>query len=245
MLQLSREERLANARKKLKEFKSSQKQAQIQNGTPVPNTYNDTANEDLNIQNTYSDVNGYSNNGYCGVPSFPIVNSPQTTDAFNQESYLNDRYRHQHITSSYQSGSENASVNLFANEHSKVEHSGPSFSNGITTAATEKAAQISQQISHLLQSSFDYTRQNHSRTPSEVTATLFTHSDEVSGREIGDVDSHRSTSHLSLPNSWQGNTRSSASTSTALIRELQVILIFVSFLSVLFLKRYVLTISIQ
>nr|CDS32183.1 Golgin subfamily A [Hymenolepis microstoma] len=214
--------RLRGSRSELKEFKSSQQQAQTQNGTPIPNTYSDTVNADLSVQNTYSNVNGYASNGHCGIPSSPMTNPPQATDVFNQESYLSNQYQQQqYMTSSYQSGPENVLNNLFTNGQSNVEQSGSSLSNKITTAATEKAAQISQQINHLLQSNFDYTRENHSRTPSEATTTLFAPSEEANGREVGGVDAHRSASHLSLPNSWQGNTRSSASTSTALVRELQ------------------------
>ncbi|KAL5971881.1 Golgin subfamily A member 2, partial [Taenia solium] len=90
------------------------------------------------------------------------------------------------------------------------------LTNGITTSATEKAAQISQELNHLLSSNFDYVG-HHSQTPSEAANAVFPPSDEVTGR-VGDF---RTTSHLSLPNSWQGNGCSSSSASSTLIRELQ------------------------
>ncbi|VDK36698.1 unnamed protein product [Taenia asiatica] len=85
-----------------------------------------------------------------------------------------------------------------------------------TTSATEKAAQISQELNHLLSSNFDYVG-HHSHTPSEAANAVFPPSDEVTGRAGG----FRTTSHLSLPNSWQGNGCSSSSASSILIRELQ------------------------
>ncbi|KAM3183227.1 hypothetical protein ACTXT7_010749 [Hymenolepis weldensis] len=185
MLQLSREERLANARKKLKEFRSNQKQTEIPNEISTLNTYGDVVNTDFIMQNAYSDANGYSSSG--------------------------QKQQQQYITPPYQRPPENVSNNIFTNEQPNVEQSGSSFSNGITTAATEKAAQISQEINHLLQSSLDYTQRNHSRTPSEATTTLTAPLEEGNRQETGDGDALRSTSHLSLPNSWEGNTRSSPS----------------------------------
>ncbi|KAL5104760.1 Golgin subfamily A member 2 [Taenia crassiceps] len=90
------------------------------------------------------------------------------------------------------------------------------LSNGITTSATEKAAQISQELNHLLSSNFDYVG-HHSQTPSEAANTAFSPTDEVTGR----AGNFRTTSHLSLPNSWQGNGFSSPSANSILIRELQ------------------------
>ncbi|VDL14450.1 unnamed protein product [Hymenolepis diminuta] len=222
MLQLSREERLANARKKLKEFRSSQKQTEISNEISTLNTCGDAVNTDFTMQEACSNVNGYSSSGYNRIPSFPVANPPQETDIFNQQSYLsNQKRQQQYIAPPCQRPSENVFDQLFTNEQPNAEQSGSSFPNGITTAATEKAAQISQEINHLLQSSFDYTQRNHSRTPSEATTTLTTPLEEGNRQETGDGGALRSTSHLSLPNSWEGNTRSSPSASSVLIRELQ------------------------
>lgn len=87
-----------------------------------------------------------------------------------------------------------------------------------TTAVTEKAAQLSQEINHMLQSNFDYHLRDHSRTPSEAATAAFPPSEDGQVQE----NAYRTTSHFSLPNSWQGNTRSSPSASSILIRELQV-----------------------
>lgn len=86
-----------------------------------------------------------------------------------------------------------------------------------TTSATEKAAQISQELNYLLSSNVDYVG-HHSQTPSEAANAVFSPTDEVTGG----AGNFRTTSHLSLPNSWQGNGCSSPSASSILIRELQV-----------------------
>nr|CDS20830.1 Golgin subfamily A [Echinococcus granulosus] len=96
------------------------------------------------------------------------------------------------------------------------DYGGFSLINGITTSATEKAAQISQELNHLLSSNFDYVG-HHSQTSSEVANAAFSPLDEVSGRR----SNFRTASHLSLPNSWEGNGFTSPSASSILIRELQ------------------------
>ncbi|KAM7539159.1 hypothetical protein Aperf_G00000054161 [Anoplocephala perfoliata] len=166
--------------------------------------------------------------------SHPVASVTQEINIFNSQllsSIPSVPTQQQDISSPSQSAkhvlniseSQNAAAVGFLNaanffrDQQNIDQSGSSFTSEITTAVTEKAAQISQEINHMLGANFDNANQNHSRTPSEAAAVLYA----PSGEGNGGNKASRSTSHLSLPNSWQGNVRASPSASSVLIRELQ------------------------
>ncbi|CDS37885.1 Golgin subfamily A [Echinococcus multilocularis] len=163
-------------------------------------------------------MNGCNDNVTNGTCSFFITNLPQCPS-----SEVPVHLPHDVVNTSDQYHSQGFipldPSNFVVYNHlsqSANDSNGFSLINEITTSATEKAAQISQELNHLISSNFDYVG-HHCQTSSEVANAAFSPLDEVSGRR----SDFRTTSHLSLPNSWEGNGFTSPSASSILIRELQ------------------------
>ncbi|KAM7539470.1 hypothetical protein Aperf_G00000054237 [Anoplocephala perfoliata] len=204
MLQLSRDERIANARKKLQEFKSKQNLSKNSSENGIPSEGNDVIHTVSTDQISHPGANGSINDFdrlLSSIPSVPTQQQDISSPSQSAKHVLNI------------SESQNAAAVGFLNaanffrDQQNIDQSGFSFTSEITTAVTEKAAQISQEINHMLGANFDNANQN------------------IIPEGNGGNKASRSTSHLSLPNSWQGNVRASPSASSVLIRELQLIIL--------------------